>query len=66
MGRYPASLACLLEDDGAPNRRGPYLKKEPVNAWRTPIAYEMSDGRVRIISAGPDKTSGTPEDIVHI
>jgi len=62
-GRYPSSLASLLESDGSANWNGPYVKEEVVDAWGTPFAYEVIGGHARLISAGPDITVGTSDDI---
>lgn len=71
-GTFPASsngLAILQEPPGArdPRWRGPYLENNPVDAWGTPLNYSYP-GRKNlrgfdIISAGPDCTPGTDDDI---
>lgn len=62
-GRNPSSLASLIERDGSPGWNGPYIREQVVDAWGTPLAYEMRDGDASIISAGPDRTVGTGDDI---
>ena len=51
--------------------RGPYLKKEPRDAWRNTFNYELSVAGAgeaqaqpyRLWSNGPDGTDGTEDDI---
>lgn len=71
-GSFPAStngLAILQEPPNSrdPRWRGPYLENNPVDAWGTPLNYSYP-GRKNlrgfdIISAGPDRTPGTDDDI---
>tara|TARA_R110002072_G_scaffold303069_2_gene492691 strand:- start:18161 stop:18595 length:435 start_codon:yes stop_codon:yes gene_type:complete len=71
-GQFPVSaegLDTLLKAPGArdPRWRGPYLEKEPVDAWGNPFQYEFPGRRnpdsFDISSAGADRTHGTPDDI---
>lgn len=71
-GQFPASadgLSTLLRAPDArdPRWRGPYLEKEPVDAWGNPFQYEFPGRRnpdsFDISSAGPDGTHGTADDI---
>lgn len=71
-GQFPVSaegLNALLKAPGArdPRWRGPYLEKEPVDAWGNPFQYEFPGRRnpesFDISSAGPDRTHGTTDDI---
>jgi general secretion pathway protein G len=58
-----------LEEDWA----GPYLKKEPVDAWSNPLSYEASVATTddetappfRLWSNGPDGMSDTEDDIQY-
>lgn len=73
-GQFPVSaegLNTLLKAPGArdPRWRGPYLEKEPVDAWGNPFQYEFP-GRKNpesfdISSAGPDRIHGTADDIAN-
>ena len=78
IGRYPTEdeggLEALLkrpevEDDAVlRNWRGPYLKEMPKDAWGRHIDHEWVEDpkvkpRYRIWSAGPDRMSGTDDDI---
>lgn len=70
-GKAPTSSAGLevltqmVKKD--PQWRGPYLDKTPVDAWGEPFQYRSPGNRNKngfdIISAGPDKTLGTDDDI---
>lgn len=64
-GRYPPSLDALLRNDGSPNWNGPYLRGGlPVDAWGTPFAYRREgETGYKIVSAGPDTSMGTEDDI---
>lgn len=62
-------LKSLVEKSNQRDRkwRGPYLTKLPVDAWGTPFEY-TSPGRkskhaYEIVSAGPDLTHGTDDDL---
>jgi len=57
-GRLPdpsAGLKPLLE--------GRYLKMPTVDPWGQPFAYTLQNGEPVITSAGPDRVSGTPDDL---
>jgi general secretion pathway protein G len=46
---------------------GPYLNREnlPIDPWNMPYQYEQVDAdRFRIWSSGPDRASGTEDDIM--
>ncbi len=73
-GEFPAGgqgLDVLMHNGGNdPNWKGPYLKgtKLPTDPWGQPIQYNSpgshtSDGAPDIWSNGPDKASGTADDI---
>lgn len=70
-GKTPTSsegltvLTQMMKKD--PQWRGPYLDKEPVDAWGGPFQYRCPGSHNKdgfdIISSGPDKTVGTEDDI---
>ncbi len=66
-GRLPDSLNNLLQSSGEPNWDGPYLRgaqSSIVDAWGTPFSYTTSgSGSFKVISGGPDRQSGTGDDI---
>lgn len=81
LGHYPTDTEGGLKalwtkpalgvDRGAERWRGPYLKKEPLDAWGHSLQYErteLTDGGAetlpfRVWSMGPDERSGTEDDI---
>ena len=66
-GRYPGSLQNLLEPGREPNWNGPYVNKYPVmDAWGSEIAYSADGSGFSLASPGPDKTSGTDDDMVLV
>ena len=63
-GRYPASLQALIQSDGAPNWKGPYIRGGlPADAWGTPFGYTVNENSYEIRSAGPDLQMGSDDDI---
>jgi general secretion pathway protein G len=70
-GRYPGSeqgLKVLMTKDGKDSRwRGPYLEREALDAWGSPLQYafpgQKNAGGVDIVSAGPDRQFNTADDI---
>lgn len=75
-GRYPTTdegLAVMLQvpDDEEIAERwgGPYLKKEPKDAWGEPLIYESpgqyNEESYDLSSAGPDRQEGTDDDITN-
>lgn len=73
-GEYPVTnvgLQALLAPAGNDNRwKGPYLKDTstlPLDAWGNPMQYEYpgkyQQGKPDIWSWGPDKQSGSEDDI---
>ncbi|MBN1557265.1 MAG: type II secretion system major pseudopilin GspG [Lentisphaerae bacterium] len=64
-GRYPTGLESLVQDDGAPNWSGPYIKGGlQGDPWGTAFAYKKrAEGGYEIRSAGPDMAMGTEDDI---
>ena len=73
-GRYPNSnngLSVLVTRPSQPDPRwkGPYLETLPLDAWGNPFEYRFPGSRDRrgydIISAGPDQTMNTEDDITN-
>lgn len=71
-GVYPAGndgLSLLVQPPGSRDRRwkGPYLDREPVDAWGNSISYispgKINTGGFDIVSPGPDQVLGTEDDI---
>jgi len=73
-GEFPAGgqgLDALMRSPGSdPKWKGPYIKgsKAPADPWGNPIQYNypgqhQSDGGPDVWSMGPDKQSGTADDI---
>lgn len=64
LGRAPERLQDLLrKPPGSEGWQGPYIKGEGclVDAWGSPYRYDPF--RRKIISPGPDKREGTPDDL---
>ena len=71
-GDFPTSaqgLQALLKAPSGrdPAWKGPYLEKEPVDPWGTPLAYRSPGTKnvdsFDISSAGPDHIHGNQDDI---
>ena len=65
-GSYPTpshGLAALEMNPGVPGWSGPYLRRPPIDPWGTPYVYSTMVTNVDIVSAGPDRTFGTADDI---
>ena len=64
-GRFPPTLQSLIQNDGAPNWDGPYIKGGmPADAWGTVFQYQLKGEKdYVVISAGPDMQQGTQDDI---
>ena len=73
VGEYPNSLEGLIKQPSdAPDWKGPYLESEtaiPNDPWGTPYQYHKPGAHnvssFDIVSAGPDKQFGTPDDVVN-
>lgn len=70
MGYFPASLNDLLQPPtNAGNKwRGPYIdnvQQVPLDSWGNAFTYTPDDAtnQVMISSAGPDRQSGTADDV---
>ena len=70
-GGYPASLSDLVtKGSGAPNWKGPYLKKGiPKDPWGSAYIYKIpgshNTSSYDLYSVGPDKQEGSEDDIVN-
>ena len=72
-GEFPNSLEALIKQPSNTSEwKGPYLESEtalPPDPWGTPYQYHKpGDHNVSsfdIVSAGPDKQFGTPDDVVN-
>ena len=69
---FPASLDALINKPAGDDRwTGPYLEKGkvPIDPWGNPIQYQYpgknSQDRPDIWSMGPDKQSGSSDDITN-
>ena len=64
-GRFPAGLQSLIQNDGAPNWDGPYVRGGvPVDPWGTQFQYHPRGEKDYLVSsAGPDLQHGTADDI---
>lgn len=64
-GRYPSegSFPGWMEANFKENAQ----RELVLDSWGTPFVYTTSDGRkkFRLVSAGPDTTQGTDDDIVY-
>jgi type II secretion system protein G len=67
VGAYPDAaqgLAALVRDPQVPKWNGPYINQLRKDPWGTPYVYEpVSNARPVILSCGPDKLRGTPDDL---
>jgi general secretion pathway protein G len=65
-GRYPAAqdgLEALIHNPGLPRWQGPYLNAIKSDPWKRRYLYEMKDGRITVISRGPDGIKGSADDL---
>lgn len=67
VGTYPATsegLVALLNNPGQAGWDGPYINQLVPDPWGTPYHYELlSNSVVRLVTCGPDKLCGTPDDL---
>ena len=67
VGRYPThqegGLLALVNDVGAPDWCGPYIKKLMTDGWSRPFFYDQSNGVPVLLSAGEDGTFLTEDDL---
>jgi len=67
VGEYPQNLQDLVEDSGADNWAGPYLKKLPRDPWGKDYYYKNPGDRgldYDLASLGRDGTLGSEDDVV--
>lgn len=66
-GRYPQTLDSLINNDGSPNWKGPYLQQKttPSDQWGTAFGYTVQENAFEIRSAGPDKQLGSGDDLTN-
>ena len=71
-GAYPTSAeglqALLAEPSGAPNWRGPYLKKKPLDPWGNPYQYKSPSSHgmdYDLYSLGRNGAEGGDDDITN-
>ena len=63
-GRFPSSLQGLVSSDGSQNWSGPYLRGGvPADSWGTPFSYSTQGDAYKVISGGPDLSTGGADDI---
>jgi len=70
-GAYPRDLNDLVTDPGDVSNWGPkpYIDRVPKDPWGSSYIYEYTgEGSppYRIISPGPDRQQGTPDDLTNI
>jgi hypothetical protein len=56
-GRWPATLNTLVPR---------YLKELHADPWGRDYVFYGAEGGIAVLSAGPDRETGTPDDIVHV
>lgn len=70
-GRYPTPAEGLSVLLSAPANgtgwKGPYVNKVPLDPWGNPYRYQFLPGGgtpgYQLVSAGPDSTTGTADDL---
>ena len=65
-GRYPTTeegLEALVINSGVEGWDGPYVNKVRPDPWRTRYIYSCEREAVTLFSSGPDRVSGTADDI---
>lgn len=62
-GEYPSSLNGLVQNSGASNWRGPYLKKGlPKDPWGNDFIYSVTANGYTLTSSGLKDASGSGQD----
>ena len=64
--RYPSpaeGLKALIMPLDVEGWQGPYIDILKPDPWRTPYSYTLTNNQVRLLSAGPDQSEGTPDDL---
>ncbi len=62
-GKFPDSLQNLLTKGGEINWNGPYLEKATKDPWGNDFQYTKNGNSYSIVSAGPDGTFGSEDDV---
>ena len=65
-GRFPVTnegLAALIAEPRVEGWKGPYIFKLKPDPWKQPFSYTSDGSTMKLFSAGPDKRSGTADDI---
>ena len=62
-GKFPDSLQNLLTKGGEINWNGPYLEKSTKDPWGNDFQYTKNGNSYTIVSAGPDGTFGSEDDV---
>lgn len=64
-GRLPESLQSLMTKGSEPNWQGPYLRKAESlkDPWGTEFQYSKQGNMYAVISAGPDLSFGSSDDV---
>ena len=65
-GRYPdaeENLKALVINPGMRSWRGPYVNIVKPDPWKCKYIYIVSNNTVTVFSSGPDRTSGTADDV---
>ena len=68
IGRYPTQkegLRALIEDPLTLSWKGPYLHPQTIygDPWYNLFLYDVVDGKVMLMSKGPDGKKGTADDL---
>ncbi len=66
-GRFPVTdegLAALVAEPRVEGWKGPYVFKLKPDPWKQPFSYVSDGSTMKLFSAGPDKRSGTADDIL--
>lgn len=72
VGRFPSNeegLSVLLNNPGAPNWDGPYVKLIATDPWGAPYVYQAPGthfpSSFDLYSRGPDQNEGSEDDIAN-
>jgi len=58
-GRLPPALNSLIQSDGSPNWRGPYIRGGlPKDPWGNDYQYSQSGDGYQVVSPGPGDGTG--------
>jgi len=68
-GRYPTTeegLKALERQPGIRQWQGPYIRRLLPDPWKSPYVYVYSNQIYSLLSAGPDRRVGTPDDLMPL